>query len=123
MDTIGVMIDSVTYNCAEHYLTASKAKLYSNESSRIAIMHTHNPRTHELLGRGVSDLDHAAREQHCESIVLQETYEFFSLNAHTRQSLSITRSKHLAEASRFDCIWGIPPSQRLRIRDFCSMAL
>ncbi|MFX5494257.1 NADAR family protein, partial [Acinetobacter baumannii] len=46
-------VDGVTYNCAEQYMMAEKARLFKDEVTRQKIMAADHPKEQKALGREV----------------------------------------------------------------------
>ena len=56
-------IDGTTYNCAEQYMMAQKAKLFDDQQSLEQIMKSNDPRTQKKLGRAVTGFDQTVWER------------------------------------------------------------
>lgn len=100
-------VDNVTYNCAEQFMMAQKAKLFNDHDTYAKIMATNDPKLQKALGRVVCNYSNATWTEHRFDIVLRGTTAKFNQNAHLKNMLLETGSRFLAEASPDDKIWGI----------------
>lgn len=67
-----------TFNCAEQYMMASKAKLFKDEEIFEKIMASSNPRKIKSLGRKVKNFDEETWKQHRFDIVCQGNTQIFT---------------------------------------------
>lgn len=101
------VIDGQTYNCAEQYMMAEKARLFGDEATRARILATDSPREHKALGRTVANFDRATWQDACLDIVVRGNLAKFTQNPEMRAALLATGDKLLVEASPMDRIWGV----------------
>lgn len=101
------VVDGVTYNCAEQYMMAEKARLFGCDDIVELILKETNPKKHKDYGRMVRNYDDAIWEQHRYNVVLKGNIAKFSQNEDLKQFLLNTGDKILVEASPYDGIWGI----------------
>lgn len=99
--------DGKEYCCCEQYMMAMKAKLFNDEAIYDRIMATSNPRKIKDLGRQVKNFNVAEWSKHSEEIVFNGNLCKFQQNEKMKEVLLNTGEKMLAEASPYDCIWGI----------------
>lgn len=100
-------IDGVTYNCAEQYMMAKKARLFGDSKSRGKIMKTSSPKKQKHLGRSVSNFDTGKWNSVAREIVFKGNVAKFSQNKDLKKILLDTGNKTLVEASPYDRVWGI----------------
>ena len=100
-------VDLVEYSCAEHFMMASKARLFGDDSTLSAILATDDPRKHKRLGRQVRHFDHDTWLHERENIAFRGNLAKFSQNENLRLDLLHTGERRLPEASPYDNIWGI----------------
>ena len=121
------MVDGTTYNCAEQFMMAGKARLfegselYERDSEGCIlllsgnpvlttlgkIMATAEPREQKSLGRDVTGFDPDKWDAVARNIVYQGNMAKFMQNPEFRHYLLLTDGTTLVEASPYDCIWGI----------------
>ncbi|CAB1101426.1 unnamed protein product [Ectocarpus sp. CCAP 1310/34] len=101
------VFDGVVYSCAERFFAATKARLVEDHSALQNIMRVSEPALHKKFGRGVRGFDPSLWEHERENTVLTGSYAKFSQNSELRDHLLGSGDKILAEASPYDCIWGI----------------
>lgn len=101
------VIDGITYQTAEHWMMAGKARLFRDEEVLEEILSVSDPRTVKALGRKVRNFEEAAWVKHRFDLVVEGNVAKFSqvpaLLAHIRE----TGDAVLVEASPLDRIWGI----------------
>ena len=100
--------DGTTYNCAEQYMMAAKARVMGDDKTLAQILATdYNPSAIKKLGRRVtpySEEKWAAARLKC---VTHGNFLKFSQNAKLRKILMQTGDLTLVEAAPSDRIWGI----------------
>ena len=100
-------IDGVTYNCAELYMMAEKARLFGDTAREAMIMATSDPRDQKRYGRMVEGFDNAIWMANAKVIVKRASVAKFTQNAHLLSDLMDTTGTTLVEASPEDKLWGI----------------
>lgn len=100
-------VDGVTYNCAEQYMMAAKAKLFNDNDTLDRIMEAEQPREQKKLGRLVKGFNAERWNAVAKEIVYEGNYAKFTQNARLLRKLLDTKGTTLVEASPYDCIWGI----------------
>lgn len=98
-------IDGVTYNCAEQYMMAMKAKTFNDTASLEKIMGTFDPREQKAYGRKVQGFDADMWNCVAKNYVYKANLAKFS--GDLKQDLLETGDRELVEASPYDKIWGI----------------
>lgn len=107
-------VEGTTYQCAEQYMMAEKARLMGDLASREAIMKTTSPRSMKALGRKIQHFDPVLWDQHKRQIVVRGNIAKFSQHPQLKAFLLATGDKVLVEASAFDTIWGIGLTKETR---------
>lgn len=100
-------VDDVTYNCAEQYMMAMKAKMFGDDDTFERIMEEDSPREQKKLGRQVKGFDAERWNLRAREIVYEGNHAKFTQNPELLDKLMETRGTTLVEASPYDCIWGI----------------
>lgn len=100
-------IDGVTYNCAEQYMMAEKARLFSDKSTEAKIMSTSDPDSQKRFGREVRGFNVGRWDAVAQDIVYRASKAKFTQNADLKTILLATVGTTLVEASPHDTIWGI----------------
>jgi hypothetical protein len=100
-------VDGVTYNCAEQFMMASKARLFGDHEVERQIMATSSPKQQKALGRKVSGFDETVWNRECIGLVVRGNMAKFGQNPDLRETLLATGDKTLVEASPMDRIWGV----------------
>lgn len=96
-----------TFNCAEQYMMASKAKLFKDEITFEKIMKESEPRKIKSLGRKVKGFNEEKWNEHRLDIVSRGNYFKFSQDEQLKKALLDTGDRELVEASPSDTIWGV----------------
>jgi len=100
-------VDGISYNCAEQYMMAEKARLFGDEETRQRIMHEDSPDKIKQLGREVKGFDSEIWDQHKFEVVVKGNLAKFKQNPEMLKFLKGTGTAILVEASPFDRVWGI----------------
>ena len=100
-------VDGVTYNCAEQYMMAEKARIFGDEDTRQRIMKEEEPDIIKDLGREVKGFDPEVWDQHKFDVVVKGNLAKFGQIEKLRKFLLNTGSAILVEASPYDRVWGI----------------
>lgn len=93
--------------CAEQFMMAEKARLFGDMEAYEKIMVSKEQSEIKALGRGVRGFDEEIWDKFKYWIVVNGNYYKFSENEALRKYIISTERAVLAEASPFDCIWGI----------------
>jgi len=102
------VIDGVTYNCAEQYMMAEKARLFGDEIRESLIMSNSDPGTQKRLGRQVVGFDQATWDANARDIVYRASKAKYTQHAPSRKALlAVPKGRTLVEASPHDRVWGI----------------
>lgn len=102
-------IDGVSYNCAEQYMMAEKARAFPGNETLLqnSIMIETNPAAHKKYGRMVVNYDNDIWNRIRKDVVVKGNLAKFSQNQELKDYLLATGDKILVEASPYDGIWGI----------------
>lgn len=100
-------IDGITYNCAEQYMMAQKARLFRDKAMLEAIMGTEDPSVQKAFGKKVKGFRKPVWEAVARDVVMRGSLAKFTSTARLRDMLLDTRGTVLVEASPTDVIWGI----------------
>jgi ribA/ribD-fused uncharacterized protein len=100
-------IGNVLYPTAEHWMMASKARLFGDEETLQQILAATDPKTAKALGRQVKNFDGDVWTKNCRRLVTEGNVAKFSQNEALRAYLLVTEEQILVEASPYDRIWGI----------------
>ena len=100
-------VDDTTYPTAEHYMMASKARLFGDEGALQRILLARHPKQAKQEGRQVAGFDEAAWVKHRFDLVVTGNHAKFSQHPELAQFLLQTGERVLAEASPADRLWGI----------------
>ena len=73
-------VDLIEYNCAEHFIMASKARLFGGDTALSAILASDDPREQNRLGRQVRHFDPELWQSECENIVIYSNFAQISQN-------------------------------------------
>ena len=101
------VVDNVSYNCAEQFMMAEKARIFGDDDTWQQIMASYDPMTIKKLGRKVRNFNAYVWKKNCHQIVKRGNLAKFSQNQKLLEYLLGTGDKILVEASPKDTIWGI----------------
>ena len=101
------IVENITYNCAEQYMMAEKARLFGDDEALSYIMKSHEAHEQQQFGRIVKHFDKKIWNDHARDIVYRGNMAKFSQNIHLRDQLLATGTSEFVEASPMDRIWGI----------------
>ncbi len=104
-------VDGTTYNCAEQYMMAEKARVFGDEATRNEILEASDPSVIKKLGRKVSNFDADVWDEKCIEVVYIGNLHKFGQNKLLENFLLSTGESTLVEASPYDKIWGIGMSE------------
>ncbi|MEU9194686.1 NADAR family protein [Streptomyces hundungensis] len=100
-------VDGVEYATAEHWMMASKARLFGDAEAEQAALTAANPALAKKAGRMVRGFDEAVWRRERYGIVLAGSLHKFGQDEALRDYLLATGDRVLVEASPLDRIWGI----------------
>jgi len=101
------VVDDLTYPSAEHYMMASKARLFGDDAALKRVLNADTPKQAKEIGRQVQGFDEAMWKQACFPLVVAGNLAKFSQHPPLRDFLLGTGDNVLVEASPYDRIWGI----------------
>lgn len=101
-----LLIDGVTYNCAEQYMMAMKALTFGDTEAHAKIMSSRDPSVQKAWGRKVKNFDYSKWSDISRRVVYKANMVKFS-NPILKDYLLATENKEIVEASPYDTIWGI----------------
>ncbi|MGW1869926.1 NADAR family protein [Streptomyces mauvecolor] len=101
------VVDGVEYATAEHWMMASKARLFGDPEAERAALTAANPALAKKAGRLVRGFDEAVWGRERYGIVLAGSLHKFGQDEALRAYLLGTGNRVLVEASPLDRIWGI----------------
>lgn len=104
-------VQGIWYNCAEQYMMAEKARMFSDARTLDAIMLSRDPKQQKSLGRSVCNFDQGRWEAAVQDILFRGNVAKFEQNDRLKRLLLATHPKVLAEASPYDVIYGIGLAQ------------
>jgi len=100
-------VEGHTYLTAEHWMMASKAKLFGDDEIISEILAAPGPAEVKKLGRKVKNFNAELWEQHKFQIVVEGNFHKFTQHPALKIFLLNTAEKVLVEASPMDTVWGI----------------
>ena len=100
-------VDGIRYPTAEHFMMASKARLFNDAGSVRQILEAPDPGAAKALGRHIQGFVEETWLQHRFPIVCSASLAKFRSHPELRAFLAATGEKVLVEASPSDRIWGI----------------
>ncbi|MEW1720823.1 NADAR family protein [Streptomyces sp. NPDC093109] len=100
-------VDGAAYATAEHWMMASKARLFGDAEAERAALTAANPALAKRAGRLVRGFDETVWERERYAIVVAGAVHKFGQDAALRGFLLATGGRILVEASPMDRVWGI----------------
>ncbi|WP_237694098.1 NADAR family protein [Streptomyces sp. SID2888] len=100
-------VDGVEYATAEHWMMASKARLFGDTEAQDEVLRAAHPALAKKAGRLVRGFDEGAWERERFAIVVEGSVHKFAAHAAPRAFLLGTGDRVLVEASPVDRVWGI----------------
>lgn len=100
-------VDGVTYPTAEHWMMASKARLFSDEATLAEVLASKTPAAAKKLGRQVKGFNEGRWKDRRFDLVTRGNVAKFSSTPALRAYLLATGDTVLVEAALNDPIWGI----------------
>ncbi|MBN9297574.1 MAG: NADAR family protein [Filimonas sp.] len=101
------IVDGLTFQTAEHWMMAEKARLCNDTTALSNILLVKEPIAAKKLGRGVKNFDPAIWNKHKMDTVVKGNLHKFSQHPELKAFLLNTGNKVIVEASPRDQIWGI----------------
>jgi ribA/ribD-fused uncharacterized protein len=101
------ILDGIEYPTAEHFMMASKARLFGDDATLGRILAAAHPKQAKDLGRSVANFDEALWLAHRFDFVVAGNQAKFSQNPELAKFLLNTGERVLVEASPVDRVWGI----------------
>ncbi len=99
--------DGISYNSAEQYMMAAKARLFGDDAMAARIMACETPYEQKLMGSSVVGFDEEIWRRERHRIVYRANWLKFSQNSGLAKKLLRTGDAILAEANPNDVIWAI----------------
>jgi hypothetical protein len=100
-------IEGVTYNCAEQYMMAEKARLFGDHIAEYIIMDLKSPKMQQTVGRNVKGFKQDIWDTHKVAIVRRGNLAKFSQDKKLRDLLFESAGTTLVEVNPNDTVWGI----------------
>ncbi|MBT2441621.1 NADAR family protein [Streptomyces sp. ISL-36] len=100
-------VEGVRYAMAEHWMMASKARLFGDPDAERAALSSRSPAEAKKAGRLVRGFDEAVWERERFGIVVEGSVHKFAPDEALRGYLLGTGGRVLVEASPLDRVWGI----------------
>lgn len=100
-------VDGVAYPTAEHFMMASKARLFDDAGAREQILADPNPAHAKAVGRVIRGFDEHKWRSARYGIVVEGNLAKFRQNPEVRAFLLSIREDIFVEASPTDTVWGI----------------
>ncbi|MEW2167300.1 NADAR family protein [Streptomyces sp. NPDC007084] len=101
------VVDGTAYATAEHWMMASKARLFGDTEAERRAVEAANPALAKKAGRLVRGFDEAVWERERFGIVVEGSVHKFTAHDDLRAFLTGTGDRVLVEASPLDRVWGI----------------
>ena len=101
------VINDITYQTAEHWIMAAKARLFGDDEVLANILKSSDPKTAKALGRTVKNFDDEIWIANARQLVIEGNLAKFAQNQEIKTFLLATGKTVLVEASPNDRIWGI----------------
>lgn len=99
--------NGITYQTAEHWMMAAKARLFNDTEIMEQIIAAESPGEVKKLGRMIGGFDPGVWDENKYQIVVEGNYKKFSQHDDLKSFLINTGDRILVEASPVDSIWGI----------------
>lgn len=101
------ILDDCLYPTAEHFMMASKARVFGDDDAERRILVADDPAHAKKIGREVKGFDDAVWREHAFDIVVAGNCAKFSQNPRLFAFLRKTKDLVLVEASPHDTLWGV----------------
>lgn len=92
-------VDGIQYQTAEHWMMASKARLFGDDDMLEQILKTEDPKEAKALGRRVQNFDDTVWKANCRRLVTEGNVHKFGQNKPVKEFLLGTGDKVLVEAA------------------------
>lgn len=102
-----VTVDGETWPSAEHWMMASKARLFGDDAGLAAVRAARSPGAAKAAGAAVRGFDEATWERERYGIVLTGTLAKFGRHPDLAGVLLRTGDQVIVEASPVDRVWGV----------------
>lgn len=102
-----VIVNGITYNCAEQYYMAEKARLFKDTVSLALIMSETSPAAQQRIGRRVTKFDNGTWLSHQMTVLYNVNLAKFTQSVGLAKTLLSTGDSVIAEASPYDSLCGI----------------
>jgi ribA/ribD-fused uncharacterized protein len=93
-------LDGESYPCAEHFMMAEKARLFSDGETLKKMLSTSNPSEAKKLGRQIKGFIESIWQENCFNIVVRGNLAKLSQNEEFKRFLLQTKKKILAEQAQ-----------------------
>ncbi|AQS10444.1 swarming motility protein YbiA [Clostridium saccharobutylicum] len=100
-------MNNFTYQCAEQYMMAEKARIFKDEEALDKILKAYHPNQMKLIGKNIKNFDLKIWNEVKFDIVKIANLGKFSQNYKLKKYLRSTKNKILVQASPHDKVWGI----------------
>ncbi len=100
-------INGFTYNCAEQWMMAEKARTFGDTATLAKILSAKYPKAQKELGRSVTPFNPAKWDRLSRDVVYQGNLHKFAENPALGKLLKATGKAKIGEASPYDDLWGI----------------
>ncbi len=100
-------IGNITYNCAEQWMMAEKARFFGDKEARGKILFSMYPKSQKEAGRNVTPFNEKKWSKASRKIVLKGNLAKFKQNPDLAKLLKATGATTIGEASPYDDLWGI----------------
>ena len=99
--------DGISYNSAEQYMMAMKARQFQDAEAFDKIMAAKDPREQKAIGRTVKGFDSKVWDKVAFDHVVQANRLKFAQNPQMKAALLATGDLIIVEGSPYDTIWGV----------------
>ena len=100
-------IDNVRYNCTEQYIMQQKCLQAGDLAAAAQVMEEDDPVHQKAIGKSISNFDKKAWEKEAKTLVKDGIRAKVTQNDYIRELLLATVNRRIAEANKFDKLFGI----------------